>query len=179
MENKENYLENFKDNIWKTRKSRINLAERLNKTAFFIKCLNIYYSCAIIVLNLIDISTNKYDFSIILLATSIILTISITFLDSQQYSQRSENIKKCYINLQKIYFEITEKNFADKRSEYYKILSETENHSIYDYYKVLIDIGEASLYQSLKYYFHILLLFILKCSSLLIPIFFVYFYCFK
>lgn len=179
MRNKESNLENFKNNVWKTRKARINLAERLNKNAFFVKFLNIYYSCAIIILNLFDISNDKYDFSVILLATSIVLTISIIFFDSQQYPQRSENIKKCYIDLQKIYLEVGNSNFSIKNEEYYKILKDTENHSEYDYYKVLIDINEASVFQTLKYYFHILEIFLFKLFLLILPVIFVYFYYFE
>lgn len=163
-------LEKVKNNIWKTRKARINMAERLNKLAEFIKFLNIYYSCAIIIINLIDISNSNYNFEILLLAMSIILTISIIFLDSQQYLERSEKIKNCYIDLQKIYYEINIKNIEEKQEQYFEILRKNENHSEYDYYKVVIKTKEITLRETIKYYFHNIFIFLFKSIIILLPI---------
>lgn len=163
-------LEKVKNNIWKTRKARINMAERLNKLAEFIKFLNIYYSCAIIIINLIDISNSNYNFEILLLAMSIILTISIIFLDSQQYLERSEKIKNCYIDLQKIYYEINIKNIEEKQEQYFEILRKNENHSEYDYYKVVIKTKEITLRETIKYYFHNIIIFLFKSIIILLPI---------
>lgn len=170
MENKRNELEQLKNNIWKTRKARINTAERLNGYFRFVKFLNVYYSCSIIVINLVDISNIKYNFEILLLAISIILTISIIFLDSQQYLERSEKIKKCYIDLQRIYYEINEKNLVEKRQEYYEILKENENHNEFDYYKVIIGTKEATIKEAIKYYFYNVCIILFKTIIILLPI---------
>lgn len=170
MKNGKSELEKLKDNIWKTRKARINTAERLNGYVKFIKFLNVYYSCSIIVINLIDISNSKYNFEILLLAMSIILTISIIFLDSQQYLERSEKIKNCYIDLQKIYYDINEKNLVEKREEYYEILRRNENHSEFDYYKVLIQTKETTMKETMKYYFHNVFILLFRVIIILLPI---------
>ncbi len=172
MKNNKKELDEFKNNMWKTRKARINASERLNATASFIKFLNAYYSCFIIVINLIDISNNNYHFEIMLLALSIILTISIFFFDSQQYLERSNKIKNCYIDIQKIYFEINEKNLLEKRNEYYDILRNNENHTEYDYYKVIIKEKEATLKEYLKYYLYIICMFLLKALFIVLPMLF-------
>lgn len=166
----ESELESLKNNIWKTRKARINTAERLNKLAIFIKNLNIYYSCAIIVINLIDISNSNYNFEILLLAMSIVLTISIIFLDSQQYLERSEKIKNCYIDLQKIYYEINIRNIEEKRQQYFEILRKNENHSEYDYYKVIIGTKEITLREKIKYYLYNITSFLFKAVIILLPL---------
>lgn len=176
MEIKNSEFENIKDNIWKTRKARINTAERLKKLSIFIKFLNMYYSCSIIVVNLIDISSSKYNFEILLLAMSIILTISIFFLDSQQYLERSEKIKDCYIDLQELYYDINEENINEKRKEYYEILRKNENHSEYDYYKVLVDNNKAEFNLKIKYYIHCFLITLFKLFFILLPIFFILYY---
>ena len=173
MSSKNSELENIKDNIWKTRKARINTAERLKSLSVFIKFLNMYYSCWIMVINLIDISSEKYDFAIISLAMSIVLTISIFFLDSQQYLERSEKIKDCYIDLQKLYHDISEENIVEKRKEYYEILRKNENHSEYDYYKVSIDNNQATIINIIKYYTHWLLVNITKAFFILLPLLFI------
>lgn len=166
----ENELENLKNNIWKTRKARINTAERLNKLSRFIKFLNIYYSCAIIVINLLDISNPNYNFEILLLSMSIILTISIIFLDSQQYLKRSEKIKNCYIDLQEIYYEINIMNMEEKRKQYFEILRKNENHSECDYYKVIIGTKEITSREKIKYYFYNIIFFLFEIIIILLPL---------
>ena len=170
----EDELKSLKDNIWKTRKARINAAERLNKNALFIKFLNIYYSCAMIIINLIDITNQNYNLEILLLSMSIVLTISIISFDSQQYCERAERLKNCYISLQKLYYEINVENINEKREEYFELLGKTENHSEYDYYKVEINTEKISLNKFLSYYFHTLIIFLIKILVIMLPIIFLY-----
>ncbi len=167
-------LENFKDNIWLTRKARINTSERLNSISKYIKFLNVYYSCFIIAINLFDMYKDEYNFEYLLLAVSIILTISILFLDSQQYLERSEKIKKCYIDLQEMYYNVNNVNLSSIRKEYYNILKDTENHSTYDYYKVLISINKATLEQKIAYWIHSIWDFLIRFFFIALPIVFTF-----
>ena len=88
----------FKDNVWKTRKARINSSERLKKSADFISFINVYYSVSMIIINLCDIYKEINNRSLVMLALSITITISLLFLDTKRYYERSEKLKKNYIN---------------------------------------------------------------------------------
>ncbi len=162
----------LKDNIWKTRKARINASERLLSKANFIKFLNVYYSCVLIILSIIDITSSSIDMSVESLCLSIILTISLVYLDSQLYLDRANDLKKNYIDLQKLINEINDENCDKISEEYIKLLEKTENHTEYDYYKVLIDNGILEL-KPIKYIYYYLRKFgimLLKLSLILAPV---------
>lgn len=101
--------------------------------------INIYYSCFLIVLSIIDIVVEDVDLSVLSLILTILLTISLFFIDSQQFSERANTLKKNYISMQKILFSLSEENLSEMKGAYLELLNESENHSNSDYYKALIE----------------------------------------
>ena len=165
-------VKKLKDDIWKTRKSRINASERLLNQSNYVKFINLYFSCFLIIINIIDITSDKLNLSVISLILSIILTISLVFLDSKQYLERSSQLKKNYISLQQILYEVDDSNYKDKRREYINLMNDTENHNEDDFLKVLIDTSskEISLIKYTKYHLKKLFLVIFKLSIIVIPV---------
>ena len=92
--------EKLKQNIWITRKCRINASERLLSHARYIEILNVYYSIFVIILSLVSLTEQDNTLSIISLACSIALTISIIYANAAGYRERSLSLKQNYIELQ-------------------------------------------------------------------------------
>ena len=60
--------EKLEQNIWITRKCRINASERLLSHARYIEILNVYYSIFVIILSLVSLTEQDNTLSIISLA---------------------------------------------------------------------------------------------------------------
>lgn len=135
-------LTQLKDRVWMTRKARINASERLLSLEKFIQYINIYYSCFICILSVYGLVIINDKIGIISTILSIILTISMVYLNSQRFGDRAQQLKNNYINLQKLYLKLdnidenTIVDLTEYNNEYIQLLSSCENHSSYDYYKV-------------------------------------------
>lgn len=135
-------LTSLKSNVWMTRKARINASERLLYLEKFIQYVNIYYSCFLCILSVYGLTTTNDKIGIISTVLSIILTISIVYLNSQNFGERAQQLKINYIALQKLYFKLDnlDVNIACDliryQNEYSDLLANCENHTSHDYYRI-------------------------------------------
>lgn len=131
-------------NIWITRKCRINASERLLSYSKYIEILNVYYSIFVIILSLISLTKQDNLLSIISLACSIALTISIIYANSANYRDRSSSLKQNYIELQLLLDQLSCINDDDTArimsvsTKYAELLKASENHIPIDLYRLKV-----------------------------------------
>lgn len=145
----------FSDNIWKTRKSRINTSERLKTNDLLSQILITYYSLFIIVITIIDMKDDALNFETLTLILSILILVVSTFVFSRNYKERSLMIQAAYIKMGKIYRKVVEKeknnqDNSDLEEEYNDILSYTENHTECDFLQVMYEGRKDKIYLSIN-----------------------------
>ena len=129
-------------NIWITRKCRINASERLLSHAKYIEILNVYYSIFVIILSLLSLTEQDNFLSIISLACSIALMISIIYANSAGYRDRSSSLKQNYIELQLLLDQLSCTRDDDTEcimsisAKYADLLKASENHIPIDLYRL-------------------------------------------
>ncbi|WP_352416302.1 SLATT domain-containing protein [Oscillibacter ruminantium] len=127
--------------IWTTRTSRINSEKRLKHKQSFIEGINIYYSCFTVLLSIILLVKQNYPYSVLSLAMTIILTISILYFKSLRYADRAKDFRKNYTELQRLEFrlshEINDEELTCIEQKYCTLLDGAENHIEFDYYKTV------------------------------------------
>ena len=129
-------------NIWITRKCRINASERLLSHAKYIEILNVYYSIFVIILSLLSLTEQDNFLSIISLACSIALTISIIYANSAGYRDRSSSLKQNYIELQLLLDQLSCTRDDDTEcimsisAKYADLLKASENHIPIDLFRL-------------------------------------------
>jgi len=168
-------IENFKNQVYTTRKSRINASERLMKKEGFIQGINIYYSCILIAFSVYGLKNQSYILSLLSTIASISLTLSLLYVGAQKYSERSAALKKNYIQLQELYYKIEgitneTPELIEYREEYIELLNNSENHSELDYLKAQVSLEKASVKNTLKYYAVISWYWFLKVLMVVAPI---------
>lgn len=168
-------IENFKNQVYTTRKARINASERLMKKEGFIQGINIYYSCILIAFSVYGLKNQSYILSLLSTIASISLTLSLLYVGAQKYSERSTALKKNYIQLQELYYKIEgitneTPELIEYREEYIELLNNSENHSELDYLKAQVSLEKASVKNTLKYYAVISWYWFLKVLMVVAPI---------
>jgi hypothetical protein len=134
----------FSDNIWWTRKARIQTEKRLLSNAFNSQILLLWYSfssvaSAIYYLNL-DGDASKPELSGLAWVVFSVLVLCISgFINGLSFKERAGLIKKCYETLGLLYSESIkdDADLENLNSEYNKILGVCENHTDRDYYLAL------------------------------------------
>ncbi len=120
--------------IWITRKCRINAEKRLLRYALISDILIPYYSLVLILINFIPTFSSSKYFTNISVSLSICILVVSLFISGQQYRLRASNIKNHYIELQKLLSELmTNRNPYKIHKQYEILLSQVENHSDFDY----------------------------------------------
>ncbi len=143
----------FSDNIWITRKSRINASERLNSNDFWSQLLIAYYSICLIILTIIDMESESSNFTILSLVLSILILTTSIFVVSMNYKERSLILKTSYVKMAKLYSSVKNRenknnhNYTDLENQYNTIIEITENHSTYDYMELLNSIKNNDNYE--------------------------------
>jgi hypothetical protein len=143
------------NNIWTTRKSRINTSERLSQNDFISKILITYYSTFLIVFSIMDIEVKNFDIEKFTLILSILILVLSIFVLSMNFKERSLILKTSYIKMSKLYRDISNKeknneNYEDLENQYNTIVELTENHSTYDYLKLLNSLKNDEGYKNLN-----------------------------
>ncbi len=178
---------NLIDNVWKTRKARINMSERLKMYDFYSQILIIYYSLLLIVITIIDMNNNGIDVSIPTLILSIVILVISIFIYAMNFKQRSLEMQKSYISMQEILNKLNRlSNTSSTEKEYFEILKSTENHSKCDHLKVLYEVrkqkeserlnGKFTWSMIFQFYFCCLKNWFLIITLFLLPIFVYFFY---
>jgi hypothetical protein len=146
----------FSDNIWWTRKSRIQAEKRLLANAFQAQVILLWYSFAAVAASVyyLKFDSSDNDMSGIAWVVYSVLVLCISgFINGLSFKERSGLIKECYETLNDVYQKV--KHFESEKpgsstievlsGEYDQILNVCENHLTIDYYRALC---EAYLTQS-------------------------------
>lgn len=148
---KQSLKEKLDRNIWITRKCRIHASERLLSHAKFIEALNVYYSVFVIILSLVSLTRQDNILSLISLALSIALTISIIYANSTGCRERSFALKQNYIDLQMLLDQLSYIDADDQESvigvsaKYAELLKSSENHVPIDLYQVKVGASDPDM----------------------------------
>lgn len=153
---KQSLKEKLERNIWVTRKCRINASERLLSHAKYIEILNVYYSISVIILSLISLTEGDNKLSMVSLACSITLTISVIYANAAGYRERSFSLKQNYIELQLLLDRLSCINEVDTEivmsisRKYAELLKASENHIPIDLYRLKASGVDADMRLSKK-----------------------------
>jgi len=134
----------FSDNVWWTRKARIQTEKRLLSNAFQAQVLLLWYSFASVAAAVyylkIDASSSNHDLAGITWVVFSVLVLCISgFINGLSFKERAGLIKECYETLNGFYQKSKNEplDFCKLSSEYNLILGVCENHSDKDYYLAL------------------------------------------
>ena len=179
----EKYVKQLEDNIWITRKCRINAAERLQANENFCRFISIYYSImttGYTLINMLVLEDKIVD--VVTLIIAIATTSFFFYLDTKNYKDRYLGFKENYIKLGKLLDKIKEKRIVGFKIEDYHEISEeyaelqmsVENHKTKDYNKLLLEQNvenkKLKFKEKVLYYGAEWLFFFLKCIAFLFPI---------
>ena len=167
-------------NICITRKCRINASERLLSHAKYIEILNVYYSIFVIILSLLSLTEQDNFLSIISLACSIALTISIIYANSAGYRDRSSSLKQNYIELQLLLDQLSCTRDDDTEcimsisAKYADLLKASENHIPIDLYRLKANSTDSTFtlsnVEKCNYYCQLVWEHIWRAGLILLPI---------
>ena len=106
MENE--LIKNFmalKNRVWKSYKSRINTAERLNRKSNFIAFLSIYYSAILAAVSILNYVNKSEYIDVISIVLSVMVTILFLYFEGKNYKERYIKMKQNYndLNLLSLY----------------------------------------------------------------------------
>ncbi len=140
---KDNFV-NLKNRIWKTYKSRINSAERLERNNNFIAFLSIYYSAVLAAVSILNYVNKNSNMDVVSIVLSVMVTILFLYFDGRNYKERYINMKKNYNELNLLYYKvesdieisnISQEHFEEITQKYIDLLGNVENHLEKDYIK--------------------------------------------
>lgn len=134
----------FSDNVWWTKKARIQTEKRLLSNAFQAQVLLLWYSFAGVAVAVwylkSDWGNSNPETSGVAWVVFSVLTLTISgFINGLSFKERAGLIKECYEALNKIY----QKSKGEKtdysllHAEYDQILGVCENHTDRDYFMAL------------------------------------------
>lgn len=147
------YLESLENAVWTTRKNRINAEGRLLGVNRFVQHINIYYACLSAAIAIIGLWYTDKALTMLGAILAPIVTICIAFLNSQRYEQRAADIKRNYVELQKILYEVRRlksgggdatpdwSKVKELDNKYCELMDKVENHRQSDYWKTCFESG--------------------------------------
>ncbi len=146
----------FSDNIWWTRKSKIQTEKRLLANAFQSQILLLWYSFTAVAASVyyLKFSPVENDMAgIAWVVYSVLVLVMSGFINGLSFKQRASLIKECYETLSDVYQRVrhfehnpsSKTTIEDLTAEYEQILGVCENHLTIDYFKAL---SEAYLTQT-------------------------------
>lgn len=152
-------LLHLKDLVITTRKNRINAANRLQRTETFLQGINIYYSCFAAVLSVLSLLSDNKALSVWSVIITIILAISVIYLNAQKYENRAQELKTNYIALHRLLFKIEEaiaenkvENFTRYYEKYCELLQTSENHINLDYLRQIKKERKMDIQEEIEYF---------------------------
>jgi hypothetical protein len=123
-----------------TRLNRIHASNRLITNESFVQGINIYYSCASAIVTVLSLIFPQKNYGIVSALLTVILAISIVYLNAQKYGSRAQQLQSNFIALQQLHYEIlaaVDANDANKResleTKYIELLKTSENHNQHDH----------------------------------------------
>lgn len=136
--------EKFHRRVLTTMFAKMNAAARLLSKYRFVQGLNIYYSCLSAALGIITIRYSSNLLTMYSVIMSVVLVMSITYQNSQNYLERSRSLDRCYLQLMSLAdeIELEETYSLDKerkfKQQYRSIIEDSENHSQFDYHTAIV-----------------------------------------
>lgn len=134
----------FSDNVWWTRKARIQTEKRILSNAFQAHVLLLWYSFAgtassIYYLKFSDAPTSIDAIGTAWVVFSVLVMCISGFINGLSFKDRAGLIKECYETLHGLYLrsKIPQADIASLTQEYEQILGVCENHTDQDYYLAL------------------------------------------
>lgn len=127
------------ERIYLTYKARIAAESRMLQLAFWSQVLIAWYSIAIIIVSLADISTfyKVNDGGVATTSLSVLVLTASVFVYSQRFELRAASFRECYLKLRELYDSNDQPEAILRR--YHDLLSSFENHSNFDYDSVLLE----------------------------------------
>ena len=113
------YEEKFSDNVWFTRKARIQSEKRLKRNHIHSQLLLIEYTLLASILSVVTLRYNKIlgeDTDILIAVFSIIILVISLVITNLDFNERANSFKINYIQLQEIYLESKELEKDNKRA---------------------------------------------------------------
>lgn len=176
---KESFI-NLKNRIWKTYKSRINSAERLEKNNNFVAFLSIYYSAVLAAVSILNYVNKNSNMDVCNIVLSVMVTILFLYFDGRNFKERYINMKKNYNELNLLYYKvesdieinnINQEHFEELTQKYTDLLGNVENHSKKDYIKYALNDKEIQIgcIDKVMYYLGEIGVFLLKGFVFMIP----------
>jgi len=132
----------FADNIWWTRKSRIQAEKRLLANAFQAQLLLIWYSFLSAAVSVYYLKATASSYANVSWVAFSVLILSISgFINGLSYKERANLIKECYESLQELYTQAkaADADISKINIRYQEILKSCENHEDIDYCITLCD----------------------------------------
>jgi len=135
-------MSKLSDNIWFTRKARIQASERLlsndNHSQILLVIYSIINTClAVILLKNSSMLGGNTDLALVIM--SIVILVTSLFVTTKNFKSRAESFKNHYIELQKLYFEAldaeennSKEDMVKIRKRYTDLLELSENHNTID-----------------------------------------------
>lgn len=140
-----NTLKSFRRNIDLTRRSCMNAADRLTDQERFIQMVNIYYSCISATVSILCLIKSAQFLAIASTLLTVILAMSIIYLNAQKYEKRAQQFRTKFLSLYKLMFDVNiaimENNFESFQTlyaRYIELLGSGENCIDEDFIRVLI-----------------------------------------
>jgi len=134
------------DNIWITKKCRMNAETRLNRYSTLAHLLTTYYSLLLIVFTVANNSPDQYFPKISLCLSIAILCLSLV-MHGFKFGERALMHRQCYLSLNEILS--SSSTDVEKISKYTSIIDGYPNHSHIDYVSLIV-INNFSSIKKLK-----------------------------
>lgn len=134
----------MEDQVWWTRKARINAEKRLLENQKKIDYLLLWYSLSAVFVSIWQIyspADSNQPFSSMIFTCFSVFILALSLLNGNcKFSGRAAQFKDNYIALQRLYYKIKESNSLENQNhqEYEKLLNVSENHEEIDYLRSLI-----------------------------------------
>lgn len=134
------------DNIWITKKCRMNAETRLNRYSTLAHLLTTYYSLLLIVFTVVNNNPDQYFTKISLCLSIAILCLSLV-MHGFKFGERALMHRQCYLSLNDILS--SSSTDEEKISKYTSIIDGYPNHSHIDYVSLIV-INKFSSIKKLK-----------------------------
>lgn len=137
-------LSSLSHRIEMTRQNRIHASGRLLSNESFFQNINILYSCAAAIVTVLSLIFPDRNYSVASAILTVILAISIVYLNAQKFGNRAQQLQSNYIALQQLGFDVRraiDRNDVNSREElekrYIALLDTSENHIPHDHHHTL------------------------------------------
>lgn len=130
------------DQIWWTRRIRIQTEKRLLSNARHSQVLLLWYSFFTVALAVYHLTAlpGLNDLNVMWVVFSILVLVMSGYIQGLSYTERAALVKLCYENLQALLLKANGVNDDAKeklQKEYQEILDSCENHTVDDFYEAI------------------------------------------